>query len=142
KNLVNIPHKIIIPGAIAYTFLKPQPKQIPLSLLQQHKIHFPKELLKRNADQVLVPLHSKLPKQFSNHPKITQLSIHQIPTHQQPIHIPPKTIHLFTKQLQPPHTLLSNPPIPLFQFTNFPKPTIPVSKPIPNLQHPITIIGG
>ncbi|WP_398572982.1 phosphoglycerate kinase, partial [Staphylococcus epidermidis] len=41
KNLLNIPHKILIRPPIPYTFIKPQANQIPLSLLQQHKIHFP-----------------------------------------------------------------------------------------------------
>ncbi|WP_145356471.1 phosphoglycerate kinase, partial [Staphylococcus epidermidis] len=77
KNLLNIPHKILIPPPIPYTFIKPQPNQIPLSLFQQHKIHFAKHLLENNPHQILFPVHCKIAKQFSNHPKITQLSINQ-----------------------------------------------------------------
>ncbi|WP_145447450.1 phosphoglycerate kinase, partial [Staphylococcus epidermidis] len=79
-------------------------------------------------------------KEFSNHPKITQLSINQIPSDQQPIHIPPKTLQLFNKQLQAPHTLVSNAPMRLFQFTNFPKRTVRLCHSISKLEHPTTII--
>ncbi|MDS3857011.1 phosphoglycerate kinase [Staphylococcus hominis] len=142
KNLVNIADKIIIGGGMAYTFLKAQGKEIGLSLLEEDKIDFAKELLEKNGDQIVLPVDCKVAKEFSNDAKITEVSIDEIPSDQEAMDIGPKTIELFTKELQGAHTVVWNGPMGVFEFSNFAKGTIGVCKAISNLEDVITIIGG
>ena len=142
KNLVNIADKIIIGGGMAYTFLKAQGKEIGLSLLEEDKIDFAKELLEKNGDQIVLPVDCKVAKEFSNDAKITEVSIDEIPNDQEAMDIGPKTIELFTKELQGAHTVVWNGPMGVFEFSNFAKGTIGVCKAIANLEDAITIIGG
>ncbi|WP_049335082.1 phosphoglycerate kinase [Staphylococcus hominis] len=142
KNLVNIADKIIIGGGMAYTFLKAQGKEIGLSLLEEDKIDFAKELLEKNGDQIVLPVDCKVAKEFSNDAKITEVSINEIPSDQEAMDIGPKTIELFTKELQGAHTVVWNGPMGVFEFSNFAKGTIGVCKAIANLEDAITIIGG
>lgn len=142
KNLVNIADKIIIGGGMAYTFLKAQGKEIGLSLLEEDKIDFAKELLEKNGDQIVLPVDCKVAKEFSNDAKITEVSIDEIPSDQEAMDIGPKTIELFTKELQGAHTVVWNGPMGVFEFSNFAKGTIGVCKAIANLEDAITIIGG
>ena len=142
KNLVNIADKIIIGGGMAYTFLKAQGKEIGLSLLEEDKIDFAKELLEKNGDQIVLPVDCKVAKEFSNDAKITEVSIDEIPSDQEAMDIGPKTIELFTKELQGAHTVVWNGPMGVFEFSNFAKGTIGVCKAIANLDDAITIIGG
>ncbi|TRM05102.1 phosphoglycerate kinase [Staphylococcus hominis] len=142
KNLVNIADKIIIGGGMAYTFLKAQGKEIGLSLLEEDKIDFAKELLEKNGDQIVLPVDCKVAKEFSNDAKITEVSIDEIPSDQEAMDIGPKTIELFTKELQGAHTVVWNGPMGVFEFSNFAKGTIGVCKAIANLEDVITIIGG
>lgn len=142
KNLVNIADKIIIGGGMAYTFLKAQSKEIGLSLLEEDKIDFAKELLEKNGDQIVLPVDCKVAKEFSNDAKITEVSIDEIPSDQEAMDIGPKTIELFTKELQGAHTVVWNGPMGVFEFSNFAKGTIGVCKAIANLEDAITIIGG
>lgn len=142
KNLVNIADKIIIGGGMAYTFLKAQGKEIGLSLLEEDKIDFAKELLEKNGDQIVLPVDCKVAKEFSNDAKITEVSIDEIPNDQEAMDIGPKTIELFNKELQGAHTVVWNGPMGVFEFSNFAKGTIGVCKAIANLEDAITIIGG
>ena len=142
KNLVNIADKIIIGGGMAYTFLKAQGKEIGLSLLEEDKIDFAKELLEKNGDQIVLPVDCKVAKEFSNDAKITEVSIDEIPSDQEAMDIGPNTIELFTKELQGAHTVVWNGPMGVFEFSNFAKGTIGVCKAIANLEDAITIIGG
>ena len=62
--------KILIGGGMAYTFLKAQGKEIGLSLLEEDKIDFAKELLESNGDQIVLPVDAKVAKEFSNDAKL------------------------------------------------------------------------
>lgn len=142
KNLVNIADKIIIGGGMAYTFLKAQGKEIGLSLLEEDKIDFAKELLEKNGDQIVLPVDCKVAKEFSNDAKITEVSIDEIPSDQEAMDIGPKTIELFTKELQGAHTVVWNGPMGVFEFENYAQGTIGVCEAIAELKDATTIIGG
>ena len=142
KNLVNIADKILIGGGMAYTFIKAQGKEIGLSLLEEDKIDFAKDLLENNGDQIVLPVGCKIAKEFSNDAKITEVSINEIPSDQEAMDIGPKTVELFNKELQGAHTVVWNGPMGVFEFSNFAKGTIGVCESIAKLEDATTIIGG
>ena len=142
KNLVNIADKILIGGGMAYTFIKAQGKEIGLSLLEEDKIDFAKDLLENNGDQIVLPVDCKIAKEFSNDAKITEVSINEIPSDQEGMDIGPKTVELFNKELQGAHTVVWNGPMGVFEFSNFAKGTIGVCESIAKLEDATTIIGG
>lgn len=142
KNLVNIADKILIGGGMAYTFIKAQGKEIGLSLLEEDKIDFAKDLLENNGDQIVLPVDCKIAKEFSNDAKITEVSINEIPSDQEAMDIGPKTVELFNKELQGAHTVVWNGPMGVFEFSNFAKGTIGVCESIAKLGDATTIIGG
>lgn len=142
KNLLNIADKILIGGGMAYTFLKAQGKEIGLSLLEEDKIDFAKELLESNGDQIVLPVDAKVAKEFSNDAEITEVSIDDIPKDQEAMDVGPKTVELFNKELQGAHTLVWNGPMGVFEFSNFAQGTIGVCESIDNLKDAVTIIGG
>lgn len=142
KNLLNIADKILIGGGMAYTFLKAQGKEIGLSLLEEDKIDFAKELLESNGDQIVLPVDAKVAKEFSNDAEITEVSIDDIPKDQEAMDVGPKTVELFNKELQGAHTLVWNGPMGVFEFSNFAQGTIGVCESIANLKDAVTIIGG
>ncbi|MCO6217691.1 phosphoglycerate kinase [Staphylococcus epidermidis] len=142
KNLVNIADKILIGGGMAYTFIKAQGKEIGLSLLEEDKIDFAKDLLENNGDQIVLPVDCKIAKEFSNDAKITEVSINEIPSDQEAMDIGPKTVELFNRELQGAHTVVWNGPMGVFEFSNFAKGTIGVCESIAKLENATTIIGG
>ncbi|HHW6704437.1 TPA: phosphoglycerate kinase [Staphylococcus aureus] len=142
KNLVNIADKIIIGGGMAYTFLKAQGKEIGISLLEEDKIDFAKDLLEKHGDKIVLPVDTKVAKEFSNDAKITVVPSDSIPADQEGMDIGPKTVKLFADELEGAHTVVWNGPMGVFEFSNFAQGTIGVCKAIANLKDAITIIGG
>ncbi|MGF7392577.1 phosphoglycerate kinase [Staphylococcus haemolyticus] len=142
ENLIEKADKILIGGGMAYTFLKAQGKEIGLSLLEEDKIDFAKELLESNGDQIVLPVDAKVAKEFSNDAEITEVSIDNIPSDQEAMDVGPKTVELFSKELEGAHTVVWNGPMGVFEFSNFAQGTIGVCKAIANLKDATTIIGG
>ncbi|MFK5613875.1 phosphoglycerate kinase [Staphylococcus aureus] len=142
KNLVNIADKIIIGGGMAYTFLKAQGKEIGISLLEEDKIDFAKDLLEKHDDKIVLPVDTKVAKEFSNDAKITVVPSDSIPADQEGMDIGPNTVKLFADELEGAHTVVWNGPMGVFEFSNFAQGTIGVCKAIANLKDAITIIGG
>ena len=142
KNLFNIADKIIIGGGMAYTFLKAQGKEIGISLLEEDKIDFAKDLLEKHGDKIVLPIDTKVAKEFSNDAKITVVPSDSIPADQEGMDIGPNTVKLFADELEGAHTVVWNGPMGVFEFSNFAQGTIGVCKAIANLKDAITIIGG
>ena len=134
--------KVIIGGGMAYTFLKAQGKEIGISLLEEDKIDFAKDLLEKHGDKIVLPVDTKVAKEFSNDAKITVVPSDSIPADQEGMDIGPNTVKLFADELEGAHTVVWNGPMGVFEFSNFAQGTIGVCKAIANLKDAITIIGG
>ena len=141
-NLLKIADKVLIGGGMSYTFFKAQGKEIGLSLLEEDKVDFAKELLERAGDQIVLPVDCKIAKEFSNDAEITVVSTDDIPADQEAMDVGPKTVDLFKEQLQGAHTVVWNGPMGVFELSNFAKGTIGVCEAIAELKDANTIIGG
>lgn len=142
ENLLTIADKVIIGGGMAYTFFKAQGKEIGLSLLEEDKVDFAKDLLERAGDKIILPVDCKVAKEFSNDAEITVVSADEIPTVQEAMDIGPKSVEVFSEALQGSNTVVWNGPMGVFEFSNFAQGTIGVCKAIANLKDATTIIGG
>ncbi|MCD8817608.1 phosphoglycerate kinase [Mammaliicoccus sciuri] len=142
ENLLTIADKVIIGGGMAYTFFKAQGKEIGLSLLEEDKVDFAKDLLERAGDKIILPVDCKVAKEFSNDAEITVVSVDEIPTDQEAMDIGPKSVEVFSEALQGSNTVVWNGPMGVFEFSNFAQGTIGVCKAIANLKDATTIIGG
>ncbi len=142
ENLLTIADKVIIGGGMAYTFFKVQGKEIGLSLLEEDKVDFAKDLLERAGDKIILPVDCKVAKEFSNDAEITVVSADEIPTDQEAMDIGPKSVEVFSEALQGSNTVVWNGPMGVFEFSNFAQGTIGVCKAIANLKDATTIIGG
>ncbi|MFV5936497.1 phosphoglycerate kinase [Mammaliicoccus sciuri] len=142
ENLLTIADKVIIGGGMAYTFFKAQGKEIGLSLLEEDKVDFAKDLLDRAGDKIILPVDCKVAKEFSNDAEITVVSADEIPTDQEAMDIGPKSVEVFSEALQGSNTVVWNGPMGVFEFSNFAQGTIGVCKAIANLKDATTIIGG
>lgn len=142
ENLLTIADKVIIGGGMAYTFFKAQGKEIGLSLLEEDRVDFAKDLLERAGDKIILPVDCKVAKEFSNDAEITVVSADEIPTDQEAMDIGPKSVEVFSEALQGSNTVVWNGPMGVFEFSNFAQGTIGVCKAIANLKDATTIIGG
>ena len=66
ENLLEKADKIIIGGAMAYTFFKAQGKNIGKSLCEEEKVEYAKNLLEKAKEKIVLPVDTVVAKEFKN----------------------------------------------------------------------------
>ena len=141
ENLINIADKIIIGGAMTYTFYLAQGLEVGQSLVEPDKVELAKELLAKAGDKLVLPVDTVTVTEFSNDAEVV-ISERYIAPEREGLDIGPKTVALYTELLQGAKTVIWNGPMGVFELPNFAKGTIGVCEAIANLEDATTIIGG
>lgn len=144
ENLIDKVDSIIIGGAMAFTFLKAQGKNVGKSLIEEDKLEFALELLekaKKKNVKILLPIDVVCAKEFSNDKEYETLDVNEIKDDLMGLDIGEKTIELFTKEIEKAKTVIWNGPMGVFEMPNFAKGTFEIAKALSN-SSALTIVGG
>ena len=141
ENLLDKADKVIIGGGMAYTFMKAQGKEIGISLCENDKIDYARELMEKAGDKLVLPMDNVVAKEFSNDAP-SRVAQGDIQPDEEGLDIGPKTVELFKNTLEGARTVIWNGPMGVFEMPNFAKGTIGVCEAIANLEGATTIIGG
>ena len=141
ENLLEKADKVIIGGGMAYTFMKAQGKEIGISLCENDKVEYARELMAKAGDKLVLPIDNVVAKEFSNDAP-SRVAQGDIQPDEEGLDIGPKTIELFKNTLEGARTVIWNGPMGVFELPNFAKGTIGVCEAIANLEGATTIIGG
>lgn len=141
ENLLSKADKVLIGGGMTYTFYAAKGIEIGKSLVEEDKIELARTLIEKGGDKLVLPIDSVTSPEFSND---TPTEVHDgaVPADQMGLDIGPKTIELFTKELQGAKTVVWNGPMGVFEMSNFAQGTVGVCEAIANLTEATTIIGG
>lgn len=144
NNLLEKVDILIIGGGMAYTFLKAQGFSIGNSLLEEDKIEYSKEMLKKAEEKgvkLLLPIDHVVGKEFSadTEPVITEDE--NIPEGYMGLDIGPKSAKMYEQAAREAKTVVWNGPMGVFEFANFAKGTISVAEALAQSEA-TTIIGG
>lgn len=140
ENLLEKADKIIIGGAMAYTFFKAQGKNIGKSLCEEEKVEYAKNLLDKAKEKIVLPVDTVVAKEFKNDAKSAVTT--DIKDDEMGLDIGEKSVEKFAEILKNAKTVIWNGPMGVFEMENFAKGTIGVCKILSNLKDAITIIGG
>ena len=141
ENLLDKADKVIIGGGMAYTFMKAQGKEIGISLCEDDKVEYARELMAKAGDKLVLPIDTVVAKEFSNDAP-SRVAEGDIQPDEEGLDIGPKTVELFKKTLEGAKTIIWNGPMGVFEMPNFAKGTIGVCEAIAHLEGATTIIGG
>lgn len=141
ENLLNIADKIIIGGGMAYTFAAAQGHTIGNSLFEAERLEMAKEFLAKAEGKLILPIDSVCNKEFSNEGDI-QVFGEDIPDGYMGLDIGPKTVELFSKELQGAKTVIWNGPMGCFEMSNFAASTLAICDVISKLPEVFSVIGG
>lgn len=143
NNLLEKVDVLIIGGGMAYTFLKAQGQEIGNSLLEEDKMDYALDMLKKAKDKgvkLLLPVDHVIGKEFSNDTEFK--TVDTIEAGWSGFDIGPKTIALYAEALQGAKTVVWNGPMGVFEFSNFAEGTLKVAEALANLEGATTVIGG
>ena len=153
ENLLNKADKILICGAMAYTFYKAQGLEIGISKCEADFLDFAKGLLEKANGKIVLPNDSvcvkvnkeDLAADFFGAISAAEANVYpadQLPADQMGLDCGPATIELFKKELEGAKTVVWNGPAGVFEVEKFAKGTIAICQAISELEGATTIIGG
>ena len=142
ENLLVKADKILIGGAMMFTFLKAQGKATGTSLIEDDKLDLAKELLAKANGKLILPVDTVVAEEFKNDAEHSTVDVDNIPANKMGLDIGEKTVKLFEGYIKEAKTVVWNGPMGVFEMPNFAKGTIGVCEAIANLKDAVTIIGG
>lgn len=142
ENLINIVDKIVIVGAMAFTFLKAEGVSVGKSLVEDDKIDFAKELLqkaKAKNVEIILPIDFVVADEVSEDAEAE--TVKEIPTDKMGLDIGPETVALIKEKLTGVKTVVWNGPCGVFEIDKFAKGTFEVAHILAEIDA-IKIVGG
>jgi len=143
-NLLEKADSIIIGGGMAYTFVKAQGNNIGNSLLEEDRLDYAREMVKKAADKgvkLLLPVDTAIGDEFKADCKFDVVDIDKMPDGWMGMDIGPKTIELYANEVKGAGTVVWNGPMGVFEFAQFAKGTEAVADALAQ-SGAITIVGG
>ena len=148
NNLLEKCDTLIIGGGMAYTFLKAQGKEVGLSLVDNEKIDYCKEMMakaEKLGKKLLLPIDTTIAAGFPD-PIDAQIDVKvvdadSIPADMEGLDIGTKTAELFGDAVKSAKTVVWNGPMGVFENPVLAKGTIAVAKALAETDA-TTIIGG
>ena len=148
SNLLEKCDTLIIGGGMAYTFLKAKGYEVGTSLVDDEKIDYCKEMMKKAEDlgkKLLLPIDAVIATEFPN-PIDAQIAVEtvlvsEIPNEKMGLDIGEKTAELYSQEVKNAKTVIWNGPMGVFENPILAKGTNQVAKALAE-SDATTIIGG
>lgn len=141
KNLLGICDKVLIGGAMAYTFSLAQGGQVGNSLVEPDKVELAKELLQIGGSKLMLPADTHCGDAFDANCKKVVVDAGKIPAGYQGLDIGPKTAAAYADVVKAAKTIVWNGPMGVFEMPPFDAGTRAVAEAIAQSDG-TSIIGG
>ena len=149
SNLLEKCDTLVIGGGMAYTFLKAQGYEVGLSLVDDSKIDYCKEMMQKAKDlgkKLLLPVDGVQIKDFPNPidapVETTVRKVGEFDKDMESADIGPETAKLYADALVGAKTIIWNGPMGVFENPTLAKGTMAIAKAMANCAGATTIIGG
>ncbi|MFH1768692.1 MAG: phosphoglycerate kinase [Candidatus Omnitrophota bacterium] len=143
ENLINKADKILIGGAMAYTFLKSQGVSVGASRVEEDKVDLAKEILKEaqaKGVKIILPLDHCVVSKIDE--PSTKKFVDTVPDGYMGVDVGPKSIDLFEKELGGVKTVLWNGPLGIFENSAYAQGTKEIALYLAELTGAKVIVGG
>ena len=135
--------KILIGGAMAYTFAKAQGKNIGTSPVENDQLDYARKCLEEAKGRIILPLDSVATNGFENWTEKIVTTDQNIPEGYEGMDIGPKTIELFKKEISSAKMIFWNGPMGVFEQKDFQAGTIAICEAIRALHgKAFSVCGG
>lgn len=147
SNLLEKCNTLIIGGGMAYTFKKALGEEVGLSLVDDSKIEYCLDMIKKAKDlgkKLLLPIDTVVAKSFPNpiDAPIDVQAVDVIPADMEGLDIGPKTRELFAKEIASAKTVIWNGPMGVFENPTLAEGTKAIAAALAEAKGATTIIGG
>ncbi|HWB53040.1 MAG TPA: phosphoglycerate kinase, partial [Tepidisphaeraceae bacterium] len=144
QQLLGKADKLLIGGAMAYTFFLSQGKNVGKSLVERDKVGLAKELLQKGGVKIILPVDTVISDQMTDDAKTTIVE-GNIPDNMEGFDIGPNTRKVYEAEIAKAKTIVWNGPMGVFEKKPFAAGTKAVAQAVANAtakNDATTVIGG
>ncbi len=144
ENMISKVDKIIIGGAMAYTFMKVQGKAVGKSRVEDDRLQTAQDILdkaKAAGVEILLPDDNLCIQEFKNDAP-SKICENGMDDGYEGVDIGPKTMTKFTQALEGAQTVVWNGPMGVFEMSNFAKGSRAIADKLATMKNAVTVIGG
>src|SRR4051794_8935683 len=139
QNLLKFADRLLIGGAMAYTFMKAKGEPTGKSLVEADKVDLAKQLLQSSGDKLMLPVDHVVAKELKA--GVDTSVVTTIPDDQMGLDIGPETIKAFEQVISGAKTIIWNGPMGVFETPPFDKGTVALAKAVAN-SGAVSVVGG
>jgi phosphoglycerate kinase len=139
RNLMKVVDRLLIGGAMAYTFLKAKGEPTGKSLVEEDKVELAKQLMHDAGDRLMLPIDHVVASEFKAGAE--NQTVTTIPDGQMALDIGPKTIEAYTEVVMRAKTIIWNGPMGVFEMPPFDKGTVALARAVAE-SGAVSVVGG
>ncbi|MBV8553496.1 MAG: phosphoglycerate kinase [Acidobacteriaceae bacterium] len=139
QNLLKVMDKILIGGAMAYTFLRAKDQPTGKSLVEEDKIELARQLLQTAVDKLVLPIDHIVVREIkpgAAHETVTNIGADEIG-----VDIGPRTIEQYATIIRDARTIIWNGPMGIFEMPPFDHGTVSLAKAVAESKA-VSVVGG
>ena len=143
ENFVGLADRILIGGAMTYTFLKAQGLAVGDSLVEYDKLDVALDVMSRAGDKLLLPVDHRIAQTIDGHAeiKIVEGPSQPIPEGWKGLDIGPRSVEAYSAEISKAQTIVWNGPMGVFEVEPFRQGTVEIAKAVARSQG-TSIVGG
>ncbi len=144
ENFVGLADRILIGGAMTYTFLKAQGLAVGDSLVEDDKLGVALRVMRRADDKLLLPVDHRIAQKIDPHAEIKVVEggpSRPIPEGWRGLDIGPRTVEAYSAEIGKAQTIVWNGPMGVFEVEPFRQGTVEIAKAVARSQG-TSIVGG
>jgi phosphoglycerate kinase len=146
QNLMPKVDALLIGGAMAYTFMKAQGREVGKSLVEDDKLDLARKLLaggKAKGLKLMLPVDDVIADKIEASAQTSQVDVSApIPAGKMGLDIGPKTRKLYADEIAKAKTILWNGPMGVFEAEPFAKGTVAIAEAVAKNRNATSIVGG
>ncbi len=139
QNLLTVVDKLLIGGAMAYTFMRARNEPTGRSLVEEDKIDLARQLLASAEGKLVLPLDHVVVREVkagAENEVVTRIAGDQIG-----VDIGPKTVELYATLIRSARTIIWNGPVGIFEMPPFDNGTVELAKAVA-ASGAVSVVGG
>lgn len=139
QNLMKVVDRLLIGGAMAYTFLRARGEQTGKSLVEEDKLDLARDLMKEAGTKLMLPVDHVAAAEMKAGAE--SKIVDSVPEGYMGLDIGPETIEVYTDVIASAETIIWNGPMGVFEMPPFDKGTVALAKAVAS-SGAVSVVGG